>query len=135
MCFLSMPWLQLNFPLFIPTVFYPRLEEGLGCCRQTGWLGPPRPRVKLFRCPLRMGFIQVRFTEVAFCRNKPLTCSKTLCMVAYGIYLAADKIFFSNALGKQMSEAEIQIVFANGNAVAKECINRYSLGGKFLSFM
>lgn len=34
-----------------------------------------------------------------------------------------------------MSEAEIQIVFANGYAVAKECINRYSLRGKFLSFM
>lgn len=45
-----------------------------------------------------------------------------------------DKIFLSNALGKQMSKAEIQIVFANGYAVAKECINCYSLGGKFLSF-
>lgn len=41
---------------------------------------------------------------------------------ASGVYLAADKIFLSNALGKLMREAEIQIVFAHGNAVAKECM-------------
>lgn len=57
--------------------------------------------------------------EVSFFRNKSRTCSKTLGMVAYGFYLAADKIFLSNALGKQMSEAEIQIVFANGNRLPK----------------
>lgn len=78
---------------------------------------------------------------VAFCRTSLLPAvklrerSRSSGGKASGVYLAADKIFLSNALGKQMSEAEIQIVFAHGNAVAKECINRYSLGGKFLSFM
>lgn len=57
--------------------------------------------------------------EVSFCRNKPHTCSRALGTVAYGFYLAEDKIFLSNALGKQMSEAEIQIVFANGNRLPR----------------
>lgn len=57
--------------------------------------------------------------EVPVCRNEPRTCSETLGTVAYRFYLAADKIFLSNALGKQMSEAEIQIVFANGNRLPK----------------
>lgn len=98
------------------------------------------PQVKL-RIPLQMGFIQVGFIMVAFCRTSLLPAVKlregllTSGGKASGVYLAADKIFLSNALGKQMSEAEIQIVFARGNAVAKECINRCSLGGKFLSFM
>lgn len=64
-------------------------------------------------------FIQVGCVEVPVCRNEPRTCSETLDTVAYGFYLAVDKIFLSNALGKQMSEAEIQIVFANGNRLPK----------------
>lgn len=59
------------------------------------------------------------FVEVSFGRNKPRTCSETLGTAASGFYLAAGKIFLSNALGKQMSEAEIQIVFANGNRLPK----------------
>lgn len=101
-------------------------------------LTPPSPCVKLLRCPLPMGFIEVGFLKVVFGRNEPLTCGETLCLRQEakppGFIWRWDKIFLSNALGKQMSEAEIQIVFAHGNAVAKECINRYSLGGKFLAF-
>lgn len=50
------------------------------------------------------------------------------------VYLAADKIFLSNALGKLMSEVEIQIVFANGNAVAKECMKPLFTGREISLF-
>lgn len=39
--------------------------------------------------------------------------------VAVGFYLAVDKIFLPNALGKQMRQAEIQIVFANGSRLPR----------------
>lgn len=111
----------LHFPL-IPTTFYPRLGDTS--------LPPELP--ELF---LGGEFIQVGVLRCPFAGTSPVPAARPWARPLLGFYLAGSEIFLSNALGKQMSEAEIQIVFANGNGAAKECTDRYSLGGKFLPFM
>lgn len=55
-----------------------------------------------------------------------LTPSRTAC----GVCLTAEKILLSAALGKERSEAEAQIVFAAGGAVARGGRNHCTQRGK-----
>jgi len=125
----------LVFPLHSPTAFYPGSDEGLGCCHRGGGWGDasstPVADGVYSGGGSGGGLLRERAAYLRRNRARSLTSGGD----ASGVYLTADKIFISKALGKQMSAAEIQIVFANGNAVAKERRNRYLLGGKFLSSM
>lgn len=55
-----------------------------------------------------------------------LTPSRTAC----GVCLTAEKILLSAALGKERSEAEAQIVFAAGGAIARGGRNHCTQRGK-----